>query len=91
MPKILFTQYMRPDGRKVPTEIDRPIRIHRKAIDLMEIGCTFESEVLTTGEISLTVAYEGEDIAIEICPNGPEVLDAVDKLILSATTNIKAL
>jgi hypothetical protein len=39
---------------------------------------------LTTGEVSLACETEEEDIAIEICPNGPEVPGAVDRMIRAA-------
>ena len=83
MPDIPFTQYKYPDGRKVPLEVDRPFRIWAKAMALIAQGFRFEAEVLqTTGEVSLTIADDEEDLAIEVCSNGPEVLTAVDKLIM---------
>jgi hypothetical protein len=38
--------------------------------------------MLTTGEISLTIADDDGDVDIEVVPNGPEVPAAVDRLIL---------
>lgn len=83
---IPFTQFMLPDGRRVETSISRPTAIGDTAQRLIESGHEFQVEMLTTGEISVTcfnVADE-QDIAIEICPNGPEVPLAVDKVVAAA-------
>ena len=82
MPEIEFTQYKLPHGRAVPVRIDRPDPVYEKARRLMEAGYVFECEVLTDGEVSLTITDDEADHAIEVCPNGPEVPAAVDKLIL---------
>ena len=50
---------------------------------IIDRGWFFEVEELTTGEASLTV-FDPEsqvDIAIEVVPNGPEVVSAVDRLV----------
>jgi hypothetical protein len=81
---IVFTQYLRPDGRKTKTEIDRPSDIEALAERIRECGGCFESEHLDTGgvgHVSLTVAYLGDDIGIQICRNGPGVPAAVDQLV----------
>lgn len=91
---IEFTQYMRPDGRAVPAMIDRPSEIAEAAQRLKSAGYRLETEVLITGEVSMTVEDADEDkppIAIEVCPNGPEVLGMVDKLILGAAAAVEAL
>lgn len=61
---IPFTQYMRPNGRKVPCEIERPEEIEKEAHRFIQAGGVFESEVLRTGDFSFTAQYEGQDIAI---------------------------
>lgn len=83
---IPFTQFFRPDGRRQSVTITRPCEIRHIAAELIATGHEFHIEVLRTREISMTcfdMSLE-EDIAIEVCPNGPEVLTAVDKLIQSA-------
>ncbi len=83
MPEIPFTQFMYPNGHKVETGIDRPTEVWAKAMALIAQGFRFEAEVLqSSGEISLTIADDEEDLAIQVCPNGPEVETAVDKLIM---------
>lgn len=81
---IPFTQYLRPNGRKALTFIERPAEIEAMAQEIRAKGYRFESEELREGTVSFTVASPHEDegdIAIELVPNGPGVPDAVDKLV----------
>lgn len=78
---IEFTQYLRPNGRMTLVEISRPDEIEKLATEVIEAGGRFECEELRTGHASLTVSYDGDDIAIELCRNGPEVPHAVDRLV----------
>ena len=81
---IAFTQYMMPRGRKVPMLVKRPEAIIKMANTVRTLGGVFEAEILTTGEVSLTVHYDDEDIAIAVVPNGPDVPGAVDELVKAA-------
>ena len=81
MPEIPFTQYLRPDGRKKEGGFDRPQEIYDRAMKIIEKGHVFEIEVLTTGHVSITISNGKEDVAIELCKNGPEVLTTVDELV----------
>lgn len=78
---IPFTQYVLPHGRQKEITIDRSAEIEAVAMQFLYSGGKFEAEVLLSGEISLTACKDGEDIDIEICPNGPGVGEAVDRLI----------
>lgn len=80
---IEFTQYLRPNGRRKPITINRSIEVEERAERLIMAGLRFEAEVLTTGEVSLTVFDQDseEDVAIELTPNGDHVGAAVDKLV----------
>lgn len=82
--EIPFTQYVLPNGNPREVMIDRPNDVAAKAAEIIARGHRFECEVLTTGEISLTLhdPKKGEDIDIEVVPNGPEVPKAVDRLVL---------
>lgn len=78
---IPFTQYLKPNGRRADVSIERPAHIASMADRIMERGYRFECEVLTTGQVSLTIAdYEG-DHDIELCNNGIEVPATVDRLV----------
>jgi hypothetical protein len=81
---IDFTQYMRPNGRKVPQWIERPDDIEEKAKAVIAAGGRFEVEHLMSGAASLTVAYQDDDIAIRVVQNGPPVLEAVDAIVEEA-------
>jgi hypothetical protein len=82
---IPFTQYLRPDGRQIDTEIERPEEIEIQAHALISFGCHFDAEVLRTGEVSLTCERNGDVLAIRVCENGPPVLTAVDEVVAEAT------
>lgn len=78
---IPFTQYLKPNGRRADVSIERPAHIASMADRIFDRGYRFECEVLSTGQVSLTIAdYEG-DHDIELCNNGIEVPAAVDRLV----------
>ncbi len=81
---IPFTQFLRPDGRLRPVAVARPADIDALAQALSGAGCEFRCEVLTTGQVSLTVSNGQDDIAIEICDNDPSVPGAVDRFVRAA-------
>lgn len=86
---IPFTLYMRPHGRTKQiffrADTLRHDRAYDRAYEFIQRGGVFEAEVLTTGHVSLTAALpvDGElrVIAIEVCPGGPQVLNAVERLV----------
>lgn len=82
---VPFTQHLRPDGRKCETGIERPADVEALAERFIAAGGWFEAEVLMDGHVRLTacavVDDEPQDIDIELVPNGPEVPEAVDRLI----------
>jgi hypothetical protein len=85
---------MLPNGRKKAVEIVRPAEVEAKARKVIEAGGRFEIEVLLTGEINMEVlrvddSGEDECLAIEICPNGPDVPVVVDRLIETAFAVVK--
>jgi len=90
---VEFTQYMLPDGEKKPIQIHVPMDLQVKATEINKRGYKFEAEVLRTGEVSFTVADPklGDDIEIEICPNGPGVMEAVHRLIARAYDLVTSL
>ena len=80
--EIEFTQYLLPDGRKVPTFFQTEDKeIYDKAQAIITAGYRFECEILRNGVCSFTITDE-RDEAIELAPNGPAVVDAINKLIL---------
>src|SRR5215831_21154832 len=92
---IPFTQYLRPDGRRRAVEIDMSQEVEDLAERFIVAGGRYECEELTTGHASLTAVYdvdgEDQDIAIEVCPNGPEVLGRVEKLVRRSILRLREL
>lgn len=86
--RIPFVQFMLPNGRQEPTSlpVDDPSTGKLASEILMTKRYRFECEVLRTGQVSVTCAdsQEQEDIAIEVCRNGPAVTAAVSKMVKDA-------
>ena len=81
---IPFTQYLRPDGRKRRVFFDVLGDVAEQSKAIIDRGWLFEVEELTTGEVSLTV-FDPEsqvNVSIEVVRNGPEVVSAIDRLVL---------
>ena len=89
---IKFTQYMMPDGRTrdqwIDMEEDHP-EAEEKARKIEAAGYYFEMEMLSDYKTcSFTIVHpsldEGDpvDMACELAFNGPEVIDAIVKLIM---------
>jgi hypothetical protein len=81
MKAIEFTQYLRPDGRQRKVYVERSEDVTNKAEAIQGWGYCFECEELMTGMVSFTISDGEQDVAIELCPNGPEVPETIDRLI----------
>ncbi|MFH0982796.1 MAG: hypothetical protein V2A79_14830 [Planctomycetota bacterium] len=81
--KVMFRQYMRPDGRQVPIYVDLDSSFADQVQRIRDDGCRLEAEVLTTGVVSFTIYDPSteDDVACELVENGPGVLAAVERLI----------
>ena len=58
-----------------------PKEMEAAAHGLIAQGVRFEAEILSTGEVSLSTMYDGEQIWIEITGNGPILLLSAQDLI----------
>lgn len=84
---VVFTQYLRPDGRTQSVWIEREADVVAIAAALLKQGYHFDIEELADRMVSMTCESANEDeppIAHELVPNGPEVPPAVDRLIRAA-------
>ncbi len=85
---IPFTQYHLPNGRKTQVYHICSEELTVRAQSFIDWGGWFEAEILLGLEVSLTacavVDSEPQDIAIEMCPNGPEIPLAVQRLVENA-------
>lgn len=68
-------QYLLPDGRQKKINTELPAELESAYRDMLACGCRLEAEVLTTGEVSVTIFDLGteDDRDISVTPNGPEV------------------
>ncbi len=78
---IPVTQYHLPNGRRSLEYIERDEDIAAKAFEIIHAGYKFETEVLTTGVVSMTITDDQADVDIELCNNGPEVPVHFDKMV----------
>jgi len=76
-------QFMRPSGRQNPTSTILPFDLQDEYDRMRLAGCRFEAEVLSTGEVSVTIfdTHEEIDIAIAVLPNGPGVQPAMARML----------
>jgi hypothetical protein len=82
---IPFTQYILPHGRRRSIEFEAANEnVERIAHELIERGCRFEAEILSTGMVSLTCEYPDLTLGIELSPNGPPIVAAVERLVKNA-------
>lgn len=81
---IPFTQFLRPHGRRNTIMITFDRVTEAKASLILAAGYQFQCEELTTGHASFTIFDPTiqEDVAIKICPNGPDVPATVTALIM---------
>ena len=87
MKKIKLTQYIRPNGRKVPTTTD----VEDVFADMAE-GMLLSCEVLGTGQVALYAKYpqdKEEEEAMEIASNGPGIQKVLQLLIKRKHNEIK--
>lgn len=86
---IPFTQFLRPDGRRRQVSISRPPSVWAHAKPLIDAGCRFEIEELSTGHVSMTVERDDKDgetevLSQRIVKNGILVPLTVDDLVHEA-------
>ena len=79
--RIPFTQYLLPDGRKKSVSVDRSPRVNALAHALIDKGFVFECEVLSTGQVSVTISDGEDDVEIKVVRNDPDVGPAVDAMV----------
>lgn len=69
-------------GRPVSAKVMIPSALGRRWREIKEHNCMLTAEVLTTGEVSLTIAHPaGGDFIVEIAQIGPDIRKAVVRLI----------
>lgn len=83
---------MNPSGRRSAQEITRGRAVETKAAEFIDHAGRFLIEILKDGRVHLMaiidLAQGCTQVAEEFCPNGPELPDAVDKLVNAAHPHI---
>ena len=79
--KVKVTQFYTPNGQQQQHDVEVPDDCADGYKALRECGCRLTAEVLLTGLVSQTVEHEEGDFLIEICANGPKVLENLEKMI----------
>ena len=91
---ITFTQFLRPDARKILAHITRPPDIEAMAAKLVAAGYLFEIEALVPSHlIHLEIIHRDDPdtpIADGICANGPAVPLEVDAVVKTAFAHYEA-
>ena len=66
-------QFLMPDGRQKEITTELPDECEGLYRNMLECGCRFEAEVLTTGEVSVTISDDEGDVDIVLSKNCPDV------------------
>jgi hypothetical protein len=91
---IRFTQYLRPHGRPREELFEATEEVEAIADRFIAGGGWYECEVLSDEvTVSLTACMrvdgEGQDVAIQVCKNGPEIPAAVERLVRASVEKLK--
>jgi pyruvate formate-lyase activating enzyme-like uncharacterized protein len=81
--KASVVQYLRPNGKTMLGTVEIGDEYEEAYRRMEGNGLRLESEVLTTGEVAITISdmCRGEDVDIEVVTNGPEVITAIETLL----------
>ena len=95
MRTIKFTQYLRPDGRRITVDYEPQEDVPDEVFDMADVlvsnGAKLECEELRTGHASFTCERGDDLLAHVVCKNGPDAVKAVQDLIRKAHTELHAL
>ena len=81
MTVIEMTQFLRPQGRQRKVTMPAPKDMEDDYKQMLEDGFHLEGEMLSTGEVSITVSDDDADYDISVIPNGPEVIKAIGRML----------
>ena len=74
-------QFIRPDGRKEYHTFKLPIEVEAYYKDMVDNGCRLESEVLTTGDVSVTISDGESDLDISLSQNNFKLSDVIADML----------
>lgn len=79
--EIEVIQYLLPDGRKNKSTTNISDEYKEQYDDMMLHGYNLAAEILRTGEVSITIENNEDDVDIEIVRNGPEIQYIIEKML----------
>lgn len=87
-------QFLPPNGRQVGLLTDLDISTKPLYDDMRFHGCHFEVEVLTTGEVYITISDGEDDIDNALISNGPGIRKGMEEMLRNkrwrvAKTNVE--
>lgn len=81
---VEVTQYLMPDGRKRECTTEISDNVKGLYEEMIQSGYKFEAEMLRTGDISVTISNDEEDIDSRFIENGPGVQNALVEMLKGA-------
>jgi len=86
---IKLTQLLKPSGKTVGVEIEASEDIEKMANQLVDLGYRFKVEQLIEGDVQIDCSKSTNDpIAIELCQNGPSLIEAIFRLIKTSHSKV---
>lgn len=85
---IPFTRYVRPHGGTREDGIYHKLQVQRTAIACITAGAKFGVEVLGGNKVGLYCQFRNDTIVTQIANNGPEMLYAVERLMIMSSEKI---
>jgi len=79
--QVPITQFIPPRGRQEIVHATVPDELAVNYESLRRHNCRLTAEILSTGHVSQCIEHEEGDYAIEICANGPEVQQHLEKML----------
>ena len=79
--RVAVLQFLRPAGQPTWTETNLTLETMPLYRDMIAHGCRFEAEVLTTGEVSVTISNGDEDVDCTVTANGPDVQRGMSEML----------
>ncbi len=74
-------QFLMPNGRRRYTSVELPCSTKQQHESLTKSGYWLEAEILTTGQVSVTISDGEKDIDISLTQNGPEVVSGIVEML----------
>jgi len=88
--QVKITQFKPPDGRQVDQYSWVSVELGPAYHAMRDSGCELHSEILSTEEVSVSISDGDHDLDIEVVANGPEVQQAICRLLTNRSWEIES-